>query len=1199
MKFDGVSGLLPLLCRHPGVRRLIADVCQGLGGEPGAAPPALHVIGAARAALTAVLAWELNVSVILLTARPDRALHVYEELRRWAPDPTRIVHFPEPGPLPYERAPWSPERAHKRLGALTALHHHEEGTPLVVVASARAVLQPTMPAEVFRMYTRTYAVGRRVSFNFVIASWYALGYEPATTVVEPGQSSRRGGILDIFPVHMSYPVRMELWGDEVESLRLFDPESQRSVDHISQVTVPPAREAMVHRFGEQAAVRLGQLDLSGLTEEARQEWIEDIDRLVAGQLFPHVEFYMPYLYDPPGILVEHMPPGGLIVVDDWEELRAHVADVERRALDMRRERVERGELPGDVAPALFTWDDLIDRLADHRVLVLGYGGTPVPYGLDSAFAPGRRFGGRLHEAVREVQRLVDRETVVLVSRQADRVGELLGAAGLHVIPRRGLTAPPDGHTPTLQLVRGALEEGFVLRGDSGQSPGGEALGAGPALLHLMTDAELFGWSRTPPSRPLRPRRFIRVEDVFKEIAPGDYVVHVDHGVGLFRGLARRELNGVVREYLEIEYANGDRLYVPVHQADRVARYVGPGGAEPRVHRLGTADWEMARRHAKRAVDEIAEELLDLYAAREAAQGFAFSPDTPWQAELEAAFPHEETEDQVRAIEAVKRDMERPRPMDRLVCGDAGFGKTEVAVRAAFKAVMDGKQVAVLVPTTVLAQQHYHTFRRRLAPFPVEVDVLSRFRSPAQQTRVLERLAQGLVDIVIGTHRLLSPDVRFKDLGLVIIDEEHRFGVTQKEHFKRLRTTVDVLALSATPIPRTLHMALTGVRDLSVIETPPQERLPVVTKVAPWDERVVRTAIVRELERGGQVFFVHNRVLTIHVVAQHVQRLVPGAKVAVAHGRMDEQELERTMAEFAEGHHDVLVCTSIIESGLDLPNVNTILVNHAEQFGLAQLYQLRGRVGRGIRRGYAYFLHPPEEHLAPEALERLQAIREAVGPGAGFRIALKDLQLRGAGDILGARQSGHIAAVGFDMYTRLLAQAIREKRALRSGQPLPASGNEAWPAVDLPLPAHVPEEYVPAPEVRLRLYQRMAAAVTLADVEALARELRDRFGPPPAPAENLLYILRLRALARLAGVEAVQRDGDAIVLLLPGPTEARHLAQADVVPKVAQFGRREVRVPWRGRPPEVWKDDVDHVLRAIAEFVERAGNGVRNTSGPRM
>ena len=1183
MRNTRVHGLLPIIQHHPAVRRLMADLRQGFGGDA-EAPPALHVAGAARPALLVALAWTLKAPVVLLAGRPERALHLYEEVLRWAPDPSRVHHFPEPGALPYERAPWSPERAHKRIAALTALHAHAGAEPLVVVASARAVLQLTVPAEAFRLYTRTYEVGRRVSLSFLTASWYALGYEPTTTVVEPGQSSKRGGILDIFPVHMAYPVRMELWGDEIDSLRLFDPVSQRSVEHVVEVTVPPAREAILHRFGERAAERLRQLDLSGLAESARQEWSEDIGRLMVGQALPHLEFYIPYLYEQPGNLLDYLPDGGLVFVDDWEELELHTAEVERQALTLRQERVERGELPADFAPALFTWDDLRERLAARQTLVLGYGTDEAPYGLSRAFVPGQRFSGRLYEAVQAVQKLVDREPVALVSRQAERLSEIFRSAGLHVTPVKALEARILDR-PTLWLVHGALGEGFVVQVLERPANEDEPEQA-RVLLHLITDTELFGWSRTPPSRPLRPRRTARAEDIFKEIAPGDYVVHVEHGVGIFRGLVQREVNGLVREYLEIEYANNDRLFVPVHQADRVARYVGPSGVEPRIHRLGTADWEMARRHAKRAVDEIAEELLELYAARETAQGYAFSPDTPWQAELEASFPYEETEDQLRAIEEVKRDMERPRPMDRLVCGDAGFGKTEVAIRAAFKAVMDGKQVAVLVPTTVLAQQHYHTFRQRLAPFPVEVEVLSRFRSPAEQADILKRLARGQVDIIIGTHRLLSPDVRFKDLGLVIIDEEQRFGVTQKEHFKRLRTSVDVLTLTATPIPRTLHMALTGVRDMSLIETPPEERLPVVTKVLEWDDETIRTAILRELERGGQVFFVHNRVVTIHAMAKRVQALVPEARVAVAHGQMDEAELERTMLAFTEGEYDVLVCTSIIENGLDLPNVNTIIVHHAEQFGLAQLYQLRGRVGRSNRRGYAYLVHPKESSLTYDALERLNTIREATELGSGFRIALKDLQIRGAGDILGARQSGHIAAVGFDMYTRLLAQAIREKRAEREGQPLPPpADDEAGPPVDLPLAAYLPETYVPDPDERLRLYQRMAAATALEEVEAIGQELRDRFGPPPEPADNLLYILRLRALARQAGVTAIQREGHWLVVQLPGPAETRHVAGAEILPNYVEFGRRDVRLPATGEH-HAWKADLEEVVRRLAAFVEQ-------------
>ena len=517
------------------------------------------------------------------------------------------------------------------------------------------------------------------------------------------------------------------------------------------------------------------------------------------------------------------------------------------------------------------------------------------------------------------------------------------------------------------------------------------------------------------------------EVFFADVQPGDFVVHIEHGIGRFHGLIKMTVDGMEREYLQVEYAQGDQLYVPVHQADRLARYVGAGEAIPSLHRLGTAEWEQVKQRARRAVAEIADDLLELYAAREVVQGHAFSPDAAWQHELEASFPYVETEDQLVAIEAVKQDMEQARPMDRLICGDVGYGKTEVALRAAFKAIMDSKQVAILVPTTVLAQQHYTNFSRRLAAFPVSVAMLSRFQTPAQQDRVLSGLANGSVDLVIGTHRLLSNDVAFKDLGLLIVDEEQRFGVAHKERIKQLRTEVDVLTLTATPIPRTLHMSLTGVRDLSTIDTPPEERLPIKTFVGDFDETLVRQAILREMDRNGQVFFVHNRVQGIEQIAAKLGKIVPEARIAIAHGQMPERELSAVMLAFAEGDYDVLVCTSIIESGLDIPNANTIIINRADMFGLAQLYQLRGRVGRSAVRAYAYLLVDKYKALSEDARRRLEAIQEASELGAGFRIAMHDLEIRGAGELLGARQHGHIAAVGFDLYTRLLAQAVNEAR----------------------------------------------------------------------------------------------------------------------------------------------------------------------------
>ncbi|MFZ2489304.1 MAG: transcription-repair coupling factor, partial [Anaerolineae bacterium] len=728
-------------------------------------------------------------------------------------------------------------------------------------------------------------------------------------------------------------------------------------------------------------------------------------------------------------------------------------------------------------------------------------------------------------------------------------------------------------------------------------------------------AELFGWTKPSQRRAPRPRA-MAPEAFFADVNPGDYVVHMEHGIGQFTGLISMTMDdGTVREYLQVDYAMGDRLFVPVHQADRLSRYVGAGEhIAPVLHRLGTADWERVKKQTQKAVDDIAEDLLQLYAAREAAPGYSFSPDGAWQEELEVAFPYEETTDQLVAIEAVKVDMQASRPMDRLICGDVGYGKTEVALRAAFKAVMDGKQVALLVPTTVLAQQHFQTFSRRLAAFPVKVEMLSRFRTSAQQNQVIKSLLAGSVDIVIGTHRLLSKDVVFKDLGLLIVDEEQRFGVTHKERIKQMRQTVDVLTLTATPIPRTLYMSMTGVRDLSTIETPPEERLPIQTTIGEYDETLVRQAILREIDRGGQVFFVHNRVRGITQIAKRLERIIPEASYGIAHGQMPERELEQVMLAFANGDFNVLVCTTIIESGLDIPNANTIIINRADKFGLAQLYQLRGRVGRGAVRAYAYLLYERNQTLTPVARERLTALQEASDLGAGFRIAMRDLEIRGAGELLGRKQHGHIAAVGFDLYTRLLAKSVEELKKERAGgrhvirgtaaaeaaleveeavEEIPAPraavrsprradaisyDDPLAPAVtlDLPLRAIIPETYIEAQALRLRLYRRIAGVTDTAAIDALVDELQDRFGPLPVEVQNLLYQVRIKVLALAAGVTSIGRDSEQLVLRSDA---LEHVDRQRLQQHIGDAGRVARRAIWIAIN-ENWQDALDRTLRAL-------------------
>ncbi|MDW8068023.1 MAG: transcription-repair coupling factor [Anaerolineae bacterium] len=1159
-----LSGLLAWLSDLPAYQQLREEV---RGGD---FPPPLGLLRSARPAVAAALARDLERPLLLVAGSVARARALHQALTDWHPEPARVLRLPEPPTLFYERAPWPRETVAARLAVLRALLDPPPG--LVVVASARAMMQPTLPVREFRAGNHTLRVGQTLDLEATLRRWAGLGYEPVSVVEMPGQFSHRGGILDIFPPGDDAPVRIELFGPEIESIRRFDPATQRSAARLEEVTVVPAREALPRhgpRIVAQAESLQNWLSASHPPEIA-EELAAHREALAAGVPFPGLEFYLPLFYTHPATLLDYLPPDGILAVDEPAECWDAWAELEEEAVGLRRTAEEEGLLPPDYPIPYLTWDDWQERLTDRPHLVLGHGEEEVTGDLAACFHPAPRYGGNLGDLMQDVERTLRAgQWVVLVSRQAGRLAEVWSDRHDPVLPVEGLPEPP--HRP-LTFVHGSLEEGFVLTPSPAASGGfplplsrraGEGEGGRGVGVRVLTDAEIFGWRMPEPRRPLYRRR-VAPESLYADLTPGDYVVHEDYGIGIFRGLVTLTLEGEEREYLLVEYAGRDRLYVPIHQVDRLSRYVGADEAPPALSRLGSAEWSQVKARARRAVEEVARELLELYAARELAPGHAFSPDTPWQAELEAAFPYVETPDQARAIAEVKADMERPRPMDRLICGDVGYGKTEVALRAAFKAVMDGKQVAVLVPTTVLAQQHYTTFRHRLAPFPVVVEHLSRFRTPAEQARILEGLREGTVDIVIGTHRLLQNDVAFKDLGLVIIDEEQRFGVTHKERLKKLRTEVDVLTMTATPIPRTLYLSLTGVRDISIIETPPEERLPVATYVGPYDAQLVRRAILRELERSGQVFYVHNRVQTIEGVRRHLERLVPEARIAVAHGQMPERELEETMLRFVAGEVDVLLCTSIIESGLDIPNANTLIVEQAERFGLAQLYQLRGRVGRGARRAYAYFLHSPGR-LTEDARQRLETIREFSDLGAGYSIAMRDLELRGAGEILGTRQSGHIAAIGFDLYTRLLARAVEELRARREGRPPPPEPLSGI-HIDLPLAMGLPSDYVPDEHLRLRLYRRLAALSEERQIAEMEAELTDRFGPPPPPVRNLFLGLRLKVLARDAGVTRIVAENDHLTLQMPGLDGTARERLQRRLGDLAHVGRQAIYLPLvRGWP----------------------------------
>jgi transcription-repair coupling factor (superfamily II helicase) len=904
-----------------------------------------------------------------------------------------------------------------------------------------------------------------------------------------------------------------------------------------------------------------------------EEELREHHRGLAGATpFPGIEFYLPYLYTTPATLLDYLPPEGLVIVDDSLALEGTWAELEEDALDLRASVGKSGAIPDDYPLPYATWDEWLELTGDRPVLTLGHGRDETASRLSRCFVPGPRFGGQLRPLLDHVesaqalgaQDLVDR--VVVVSRQARRLAELWSAergsrygSSDHPSPLEEVDEPLGAG---LTFVRGALAEGWIL-----QPP------VGPAT-QLLTDGEIFGWRRPAPRRPFH-RRKAAPESTFSDLSAGDYVVHVEHGIGVFRGLVTRAIDGGEQEYLLVEYGGEDRLFVPIYQTDRLSRYIGSDDRVPRVNSLGKARWRDVKERVKRSTEQVARELLRLYAARELIEGYAYGPDTSWQAELEASFPYYETDGQRRAIADVKSDMESPRPMDRLICGDVGYGKTEVAVRAAFKAVMDGKQVAVLVPTTVLAQQHFATFRQRMKPFPVEIEMLSRFRTRAEQEEILEKLLAGKIDIVVGTHRLLQEDVAFADLGLFIIDEEQRFGVTHKERLKKMRMELDVLTMTATPIPRTLYLAMSGVRDISVIATPPEERLPVTTYVGGHDVSLIRRAVLRELERGGQVFYVHNRVQTIDAARRKLERVIPEAVFGVAHGQMPGRDLEETMLRFVAGEIDVLVCTTIIESGLDIPSANTLIVERSGRLGLAQLYQLRGRVGRAAERAYAYLFHERRSRLTPEGRQRLETIREASGLGDGYAIAMRDLEIRGAGDILGTRQSGHISDVGFHLYTRLLARAVEELKAEREGKPPPPEELTSI-RIDLPIPVRLPEDYVPDTWLRLKMYRRLAELNSMQAIDQMEKELADRFGPLPRVAQNLMFQLRLKALARDAGVGVVTLDNGRLTLRSSGEgfdrDRLRRSLEGDL--SVSRYGI------WLTKGPD-WRDELVRVLRAIA------------------
>ncbi|GAB6877701.1 transcription-repair coupling factor [Thermaerobacter litoralis] len=1146
-----------------GVRReLPAQAVYGLSGP-------------AAASLLTALAAATGRTLFVLTADQGAADALAADLRAWVPA-DRVAVFPAVEVLPFEVLAASPELLALRVQALARLRRG----PCLVVAPVAAVARRLPHPERWARGLCELEPGQVMDRDALLARLVAAGYRRAEQVDRPGEMAVRGGIVDVYPP-AGDPVRIEFFGDEIDSLRRFDPGTQRSTEALRHVELVPARELVLDDADWQRGLAALAEELETLREQTRhrrggtarqllERLEQDLARLEAERPIDLAEHYLPFFEPEMATLLDYAPGPALAVWVEPRSLEEAVADRERQWQERQADLLARGEILPAQAALYLDEPALWRALATRPVLYLSLlartpGQGPEPrqvYGVTARPAP--MFHGQwdlFEEEVRTWQRQQYR--VLLVAGDGDRASRLHGALREGEVAARqvdGLTLPGAGE---VLVAPASLSEGFEV----------------PALRWVvLTEREVLGRRVARRRSPTTgaDRAETQALERLVDLKPGDYVVHVHHGIGRFLGLRTMEIQGVHRDYLTLQYAGGDRLYVPTDQIELVQKYVGAEGHQPRLAKLGSGEWNKVKQRVKESVREMAGELLALYAARQSVRGHAFSPDTPWQRQFEDAFPYQETPDQLEAIAAIKADMERPVPMDRLLVGDVGFGKTEVAMRAAFKAVQDGKQVAVLVPTTVLAYQHERTFKERFAPFPVTIRTLSRFASPAEQAEILTGLAQGTVDIVIGTHRLVQPDVRFKDLGLLIIDEEHRFGVAHKERLKQLKQNVDVLTLSATPIPRTLHMALAGIRDLSRIDTPPENRFPVQTFVVEWHESLVRDAIQRELRRGGQVFYVHNRVQSIHAVRRRLERLLPEARFAVAHGQMAEGELERVMVDFVEGKADVLVCTTIIESGLDIPNVNTLIVEDADRMGLAQLYQLRGRVGRSDRVAYAYFTYRRDKVLTEDAQKRLQAIKDFTELGAGFKLALRDLEIRGAGNLLGAEQHGFMLSVGFDLYTQLLEEAVAELRGRRRPARLK-------PVIDLVVDAHIPDAYIRDARQKIEFYKKVNLAETPAELAEVREALQDRYGPPPEPVRNLLALAEVRQLAARSGVFRIEQQGTRIDLEAVAP-QAEALARAceNLRP---QLGRR--LQPVRGRAAAFFRTDglgEREVLTALRRFL---------------
>ena len=1068
--------------------------------------------GSGRNLLMAALQIQTNRPVLIVTPDQAHAGKVYEDLLSVLRE-EEVYLFPGKGLLYY--ANLFSESGDAAAQRITAMQRLARGEKIVVVATVAAMVTKMPPFEPWKEACFSLCSEDEVPLDQLLVKLIDAGYERVEMVDVPGQVSVRGGIVDIYPVGEVYPYRIEFFGETIDSIRRFDRESQRSRDQVSELAVTPAKEMVVtaptraralaalEKEKAQIEDRFAKGDRSDAGEQLYEKLIEHMDKIREKIFFPGMEQYLLYFYEQVVRLTDYFPDDALLFIEDPPRCENVAQQLVREIGEMQSTLFAQGNLPARSAEMHWQYKELMTnvnrQLVAFSLFVHSSDYHPYRRNISLSAKPVPRYLGQWDVFAEEVThwRQQGYRVVILTSSRQRSTGILEVLADKN-IPAHYTLAQPELGSSSVTLMHGGLEAGFVM----------------PDIkLALLTEQDILPQKKK--RRRIKGKEGIRVGD-YQELQVGDFVVHEQHGIGQYLGLRTLDAGGTQRDYLYIQYSGNDKLYIPIEQIDAVRKYIGVEGKRPKLYALGGGEWNRVKARVQASVQELAKELLALYAARETEQGYAFSPDHSWQQDFEASFPYEETPDQLQAINDVKQDMEKSTVMDRLICGDVGYGKTEVALRGTVKAIMDGKQAAFLVPTTVLAQQHYRNFLERLEELPVTVGILSRFQSAAEQKETIAGLQNGSIDLVVGTHRILSKDVRFHDLGMLVVDEEQRFGVRHKERIKMLKKNLDVLTMTATPIPRTLHMSLVGVRDMSVIETPPEDRYPIQTYVLEYSDALIREAVMRELGRGGQVYFVHNRVQSINRWAAKLQALLPEVRLAVAHGQMPEDRLEKVMMGFLNGEYDVLLSTTIVEAGLDIPNVNTIIIQDADKFGLSQLYQLRGRVGRSNRIAYAYLTYQKDKVLTEVAEKRLQAIKEFTELGSGFKIAMRDLEIRGAGNILGPEQHGFMMAVGFDLYVKLLEDAVRtyqgEEKQTRE-----------LPRVEIQVDAYLPASYISDTRQKIVFYQKVAAVNGVEEVLEAKEELCDRYGPLPVAAENLLNVAHVRLLAESLHVSSISEE----------------------------------------------------------------------------